>query len=252
MKTTGIYQIINIINNHSYIGSSKNIYKRWKTHLRALKNNKHHSIYLQRAYNKYGIDSFNLIIIEQTNKLFKQEKYWINKLSPEYNVGSVGGGDNISNHPNLEQIRKKHSINSKARYQNETIEQKIQRCNNIKGNQNPNWRGGKTFFVCPICHKELRVTGKYKQKTCAKCRQINGKNNPFFNKHHSKETKEKIRLKKLGQKPKNSRCVVINNILYKSYSDASKAVNISIATISNRVKKGIYTATSPDNLGHES
>ncbi len=37
----GVYRIKNKINKKCYYGSSKNIEKRWKTHLNQLKNKKH-------------------------------------------------------------------------------------------------------------------------------------------------------------------------------------------------------------------
>ena len=60
--TCGIYTIKNIINGKFYLGSSKNIEKRWNRHLYELRNNRHHSWYLQRAFIKYGENSFKLII----------------------------------------------------------------------------------------------------------------------------------------------------------------------------------------------
>ena len=53
-----IYKIINKIDGRIYIGSTINFEKRKKKHLKDLKNNKHHNIFLQRAYNKYGVDNF--------------------------------------------------------------------------------------------------------------------------------------------------------------------------------------------------
>jgi group I intron endonuclease len=50
---SGVYQIYNPINNKRYIGSSINVERRLKEHLRNLKKNTHCNIYLQSAYNKY-------------------------------------------------------------------------------------------------------------------------------------------------------------------------------------------------------
>lgn len=61
----GIYCIENISNNMKYIGWSINIDKRFKTHLRMLKNNNHHNNYLQHAWNKEGKENFNFWIIEE-------------------------------------------------------------------------------------------------------------------------------------------------------------------------------------------
>lgn len=42
----GVYLITNNINGKMYIGSSINIERRWKEHLRDLRNGNHHAIYL--------------------------------------------------------------------------------------------------------------------------------------------------------------------------------------------------------------
>lgn len=60
-----IYCIKNILNNKVYIGSSVNFNKRKNLHLHYLKNNKHHSNHLQKAWNKYGKENFVFEIIEK-------------------------------------------------------------------------------------------------------------------------------------------------------------------------------------------
>ena len=37
----GVYEIRNTVNNKVYIGSSKNIYDRWRQHIRLLEKNSH-------------------------------------------------------------------------------------------------------------------------------------------------------------------------------------------------------------------
>lgn len=93
---SGIYVIRNIINNKIYIGSSVNITKRWNTHKRSLRNNTHHSIILQRAYNKYGIDNFSYEIIENINNkdiLISREQIWLDFFKPEYNICITAGSN---------------------------------------------------------------------------------------------------------------------------------------------------------------
>ena len=50
MKTSGIYVIINTINNKKYIGSSKNIEQRKRSHFHRLRHNKHENDYLQKQH----------------------------------------------------------------------------------------------------------------------------------------------------------------------------------------------------------
>jgi len=79
----GIYCIKNLITNKVYIGSSVNIQSRLKTHKHSLLNNKHHSLKLQRSYNKHGIEIFSFEILELCDKkdLEKNEKEWINHFN---------------------------------------------------------------------------------------------------------------------------------------------------------------------------
>lgn len=88
MKISGVYQILNKVNNKSYIGSSINIHARWARHICDLNNNVHHSLYLQRAWNKYGKDSFIFTILEERDKedLIKREDYFFSFYRPEYNI----------------------------------------------------------------------------------------------------------------------------------------------------------------------
>lgn len=84
-----IYKIINLINNNVYLGSAVNLRKRKDLHLFELRANKHHSRYLQNAWNKYGEQNFKFEIIEiiqVRTKLIEREQYWIDLYSPEYNI----------------------------------------------------------------------------------------------------------------------------------------------------------------------
>jgi len=62
--TIGVYCIRNIINDKRYIGSSANIEQRWRAHRHELRHKNHHSIHLQRAWDKYGESNFEFTIIK--------------------------------------------------------------------------------------------------------------------------------------------------------------------------------------------
>jgi len=55
----GVYRIVNRATGVCYVGQSQNVHKRLKEHMRLLRNNKHDNIYLQRAFNRYGSESFS-------------------------------------------------------------------------------------------------------------------------------------------------------------------------------------------------
>ena len=60
----GIYGFFCVINKKIYIGSSENLVKRFKEHIKGKKSN----IYLQNAINEYGLDNFYYIIFEFYNR----------------------------------------------------------------------------------------------------------------------------------------------------------------------------------------
>jgi group I intron endonuclease len=79
MEDSGIYRILNIGNGKFYIGSSANIYKRWKQHLVDLNKNRHTNRHLQLAWNKYGAENFKFEIVEYESeeKLVLKEQYYL-------------------------------------------------------------------------------------------------------------------------------------------------------------------------------
>ena len=85
---TGVYKITNQINGKFYIGSSKDLSRRKKDHFRLLKKGINHSILLQRAVNKYGIDNFIFEVIVECPEelLFTIEQKLVDELKPEYNI----------------------------------------------------------------------------------------------------------------------------------------------------------------------
>lgn len=110
MKKIGIYCITNVVNNKKYIGYSIDITRRWETHKRDLRNNKHENSHLQHSYNKYGADAFEYSIIEECEQenLKIREKYWIafyDLKNSGYNMSE--GGDGLLNPP--EEIGRKIS-----------------------------------------------------------------------------------------------------------------------------------------------
>lgn len=82
---TGIYRIKNIINEHCYIGQSRNIPRRFNQHLNYSNQNRDYPLY--KAFRKYGVDNFVFEIIEECSveELNDKERFWILKLKPEYN-----------------------------------------------------------------------------------------------------------------------------------------------------------------------
>ena len=94
----GIYCIENTINNKKYIGSSRDINRRWYEHKSDLRRNNHVNIHLQSAWNKYGEESFMFSIIELCDQsvICDRERYYIaqyNTLFGEHGYNLTVGGE---------------------------------------------------------------------------------------------------------------------------------------------------------------
>lgn len=227
-----IYKIHNKISGKFYLGSTINSTKRKSTHFSLLKNNKHHCIHLQRAYNKYGEENFEFLVIQECTDCLKEEQLLLNSLdwSNVYNVSKyAGGGDNLSNHPNKEIIIKKLTkVLNDNRYK---IKPRFKE-------KNGNWKGGISKKLCVSCGIEIKSSNKSKCKQCFfKERDYVGDKNPFKNKSHSEESKEKIRIKSLGRlNTTQNKPVVIEGIEYRSQTEAAKSLNIGVPLLSFRIK----------------
>lgn len=106
---TGIYQITNCINGHSYIGQSRQIFKRWDNHKIAATNcnDKGFNYPLYRAIRKYGIENFKFEILEEclVDSLNDREIYWVNLYKPEYNQTPAGNYTSVSQQLTYEQVK---------------------------------------------------------------------------------------------------------------------------------------------------
>ena len=96
-KISGIYCILNTVNNKRYIGKSNNIYKRWTGERSELRRNVFHNSHFQRAWNKYGEHAFQWFIIDvcPEEELMSREVEWIayyNSYSDGYNQTLGGEG----------------------------------------------------------------------------------------------------------------------------------------------------------------
>ena len=68
-KEKGIYMIWFKTTEKVYIGSSKNLYKRFGEHYNMFKNKKHNNAKLQNYVNKYGLENINFCIHSLNNDL---------------------------------------------------------------------------------------------------------------------------------------------------------------------------------------
>jgi len=84
---SGVYKIT--FEDKCYIGSAVELYGRLTVHISHLRFNKHHSRYMQRVFNKYGEEKFEITILEYTSciisDLRKKELYYIKNNNSVFN-----------------------------------------------------------------------------------------------------------------------------------------------------------------------
>ena len=77
----GIYKILNRTTGKFYVGSSsRSIEGRWIEHLSDLRRNSHYNPRLQRAWNKYGEEDFDFIVLEEVKdkkQVVVREQYYL-------------------------------------------------------------------------------------------------------------------------------------------------------------------------------
>ena len=97
LNSTGIYKILNTVNNKYYIGSTEEYFIiRWYNHINALRRGTHKNTHLQNAWNKYKENSFSFEILEicdKANCLFREQLYLDKHNSKNtYNMNPLATG----------------------------------------------------------------------------------------------------------------------------------------------------------------
>ena len=113
----GVYCIKNKVNGRCYIGSTiMSIKKRTDHHISLLRSNSHKNKHLQNAYNLYGEESFQIFILENTDKsnTLNREQFYLDNTLNTYNINPLASGT-----PNLpEEVQLKKSETMKAKFRN--------------------------------------------------------------------------------------------------------------------------------------
>lgn len=102
INKSGVYRLVNKINGKSYISSSIYLSNEFSNYysLSSLALEVKGSIIVSRALLKYGYKNFTLDILEycESNMLRKRERYYIDKLKPEYNILKIDKNNLGSKH----------------------------------------------------------------------------------------------------------------------------------------------------------
>ena len=158
----GIYKVTNKITGECYVGSSKNIEKRFKQHKQPCYQIRRPNSILYQAFQKYGLNNFSFEIIEECDEsaLYEREDYYIQNSNAKYN--------NLRAQHNSEKSRKEWYANylSTPEYQN-------------KKEYDKQWRAEHSDYM-----KNYKQSEEYKAK----------------NREASKKYRERKKAEKLAQK----------------------------------------------------
>ena len=202
--SSGIYQIRNIINNKCYIGSAANIDIRWKRHKYDLKRNVHHSILLQRAWNKCGENGFIFEIIEEIldkSSLIDREQCYLDTLNPKYNIYKIAGS--CLGIKRSEEYKKRMSISTSGEK------------NGMYGKKHSK----ETLEKMRLVQLGKKHSEEHKRKISIA---ISGENNPNYGREFSKKHREKIGLfSKIRNSGSNNPVSKENRLKRKLFAEAS-------------------------------
>ena len=94
-KIIGVYKITNTVTGDFYIGSSKDVKRRWRQHKCKSIWNQQPNNPLYKDMQEYGLDKFIFEVLAEVEKekLKETEQQYIEKLKPIYNSNRAKGWD---------------------------------------------------------------------------------------------------------------------------------------------------------------
>lgn len=192
---TGVYLIENVANGRRYVGSAVSLKKRWREHRRQLAEGKHHSRFLQRAWNKYGPLFFKFQVVAYCDRdtLLFYEQRLIDGLKPDYNTSPTAGSQLGYRH--TDETRKKMSI---ARRRNPSSPRKGMKNSEETRRKISEGRRGKSTGPCSD-EKKRKISEAHKGRVVPEeqRRKISA---TLMGHKQSVEQIEKRRLKLIGMK----------------------------------------------------
>lgn len=226
-----IYKITNKSNQKVYIGQTikERPTDRYSQH-RYLANHPEQERgigYLHRAMAKEGLDNFSFEIVEEVNNdlLNDREQYWIvyyNSLVPNgYNITEGGAGTIGHSRPQTLEEREKRKQSNKQYYIDHPEAKQM-----ISERTKELWKDE---------DYRNRVTESNKKFYAEHPDMFKGENNPFYGKHHTEETKAKIkassisRYKKIAKLDKDTLEVLK---IYDGVKEAERDLQVSHGWIS--------------------
>ena len=187
-----IYMYINKLNGRKYIGQAQDFNKRHRHHI-AKSTNKYP---IDRAFNKYGKENFEIKILAENiptqEQMNEYEKFFIKRykiLATECGYNISNGGESGHNNFAGKTEEEINEIKHKISIHHADISGKNNPMYCKCGKDNPNYDSKRSNKSIEKRRETVLKNGTYKEK-----------NNPFYGKHHTEETKKIMSEKAKGRK----------------------------------------------------
>jgi len=243
ISESGVYSLQHLKSGHIYVGSSVDVPRRLKAHRSLLLRGKHHSIRLQRAWDKFGESEFIFSAIEMVadrELLLEREQYYIDSLGAfgvsGYNMLPKAGSTRgyLRPSPSKETLQKMRE-SQLGRKHDEATKAKISAANK-----------GKKRSVEHCLHMAAINTGKkLSAETIAKrSAKIRGIKHPPYSEERRRNISESLK----GRTSEKAMPVVVCGVWYRSVTDAVKSNGRSPRWFYGQLKKGLaHYANSQSN-----
>ena len=211
---SGIYKIYWPQNGRFYFGQSRNLHGRKRMHVSDMRRGFHQNEILQNCFNKYGLPKFYCVVLCNPKLLNDVEQVFITIHAANKKCC------NICLAPNNLVMAESTKLKISALKKNTTLSESHK--NRISNGL-----------------LEAYKNGRPKPD-------LNGVNNPFFNKNHSQKSKDAMALSKskmyLGAANPRARLLIdiTTGVYYETIDEASEVFNINRRAFMYRHKKGVY------------
>lgn len=221
-----VYMIKNKTNGKVYIGSAVNPQERRRQHINDLKKKRHHSVHLQRAWDRYGEDNFEFKIIETVadkNNLIEREQFFMDYyLSYNKNKGYnlQPKANNSLGYKHTNESKRNMSIAHIGKILSDDTKRKISIA--TSGENNHNYGKGYKF---------------------------SGENHPMYGKKRSAESKRNMSIahigNKLSEETKRKLSIAMSGENHPIYGKQHSEISIEKMSMSSSQK---WIVTSPDGV----
>ena len=189
--TTGVYWFYQRSTDRAvYVGSSVNVERRIQEHRRMLQDGKHYNSHLQRTWNKYGADDFEMALLEPADaaQLKEREQFWMEAMPswPTCNI-AIAADNAMRGRKHTEETRQKLS-----RPFSDEHKQKLREARNQRG---PTSDETRQKLSDAMQGNEHLLGHKHTEETKRKIGAV------WAGRKHSEETKAKMRAARALQSP---------------------------------------------------